>query len=685
MNKINSRWILVLAVAALFLLPLLVKAIFSLPRLMLQNFTDGVFYLGYAMHFGELVDRVGLNYYAVRFGAIFPDAVAFSLFGPVAGFSLVRYGLAGLVCVVLYLAFWKRFGSAHAGLFAAICYAFNAASIRLLQTGYVDVAGSFFLILGTGFVILGNGLRWVDFLAGACFGLAFWSHLHAGFALFFLLPLLFSFRWGGGWRDMGVSMLFWTLGGTLVTLCGVFFYGMRYGLWDITSPTREYMRLLTEEGLAARWSSPWGEVLRSNTFWFVPIPVLVALLVSRPINRLAIGAFVGLAGYIGFLLYGDLFRGGFSLSMFYYFSFVLAALVVCEAAIAVNQIKGRPFVLVAFLAAVVLPPLFIKYLPGGWFWFGLAPVSMVLAFALGFFLSAKSWRTGLVAAMFALAAAFVSGANSSRLALGNYWKGDDIGLLAIGQKLTQSLPKYQDDPNGLVFWYPNKDGTDSKMLQSLFLHNFTRFQNSAEDFVPFGPLGADALETLRKRGTRHLVVLDSDPATINKGIGWLKEAGLEFDGVRFFSIKEKKDVVHVGHVTLAGSNFSSGRPLSFELAEIQKRASAAKLSNGVKILTAPVKWNFDGFLGIPDLPDDESLRLVFEVAKGQVYLCLFKNQKPEGEICSRQFSAKSSEIETIFTPELLKGAKYLCIRNAAPNSVRSEWILRKIESVNKKN
>jgi hypothetical protein len=29
---------------------------------MLQSFTDGVFYLGYALHFRELIDRVGLNY-----------------------------------------------------------------------------------------------------------------------------------------------------------------------------------------------------------------------------------------------------------------------------------------------------------------------------------------------------------------------------------------------------------------------------------------------------------------------------------------------------------------------------------------------------------------------------------------------------------------------------------------------
>lgn len=83
------------ACVLVFLLPWLVKLLFGLPWLMLQNFTDGVFYLGYAMHFRELLDRVGLTYYAVRFSGIAPDALAFSVFGAEVGFVVVRYALAG--------------------------------------------------------------------------------------------------------------------------------------------------------------------------------------------------------------------------------------------------------------------------------------------------------------------------------------------------------------------------------------------------------------------------------------------------------------------------------------------------------------------------------------------------------------------------------------------------------------
>ena len=57
------------AFAMVFLLPWLVKLLFGLPWLMLQNFTEGVFYLGYAMHFRELLDRVGLTYSTGGFNA----------------------------------------------------------------------------------------------------------------------------------------------------------------------------------------------------------------------------------------------------------------------------------------------------------------------------------------------------------------------------------------------------------------------------------------------------------------------------------------------------------------------------------------------------------------------------------------------------------------------------------------
>lgn len=664
-----------------FCLPLAVKFIFNLPRLMLQNFTDGVFYLGYAMNFKELVDRVGLNYYAVRFGGIFPDAVAFSVLGPVAGFSALRYFLSGMACVLLYLAFRRTFNSKWAGAFAAISWAFNPASIRLLQTGYVDVAGSFFIVIGVCLVLLEKGSWILRFLSGLCFGMAFWAHLHAGFALFFLIPLLCVLKLDTGWKGLLQCASVWFAGGIFVTICGVIFYGINYGLSDITSPTREYIRLLTEEGLAARWSLPWKQVWEMNLFWLIPIPLGIILIVAENRQKLAVFSFLGVVGYIGFLFYGDFFKGGFSLSMFYYFSFVLTALIVFQASIVGSVVTQKPLMMLAFTAGIVGPPLLIKFLPGDWFWQIWLPACLILVFAVALFTSGLDWKMGFLASMLALCSGLVSGSSSSRLALGNYWKEDDIGLLAIGQKLADSIPQYQDDPSSMFFWYRNQDGSDAKMIQSLFLHNFTLLQKSAEEFVAFGELDNSAIDAINKQGIRHIIIIGDDEKTINDGIGNLRRAKIEIQHIREFSIKEKKKTFHVAHVILTIPEFKIANSLQIGDVIIQKRASYAQLADGIKITTAPVKWNFDAFLQIPKPQNGCGLRLRFSVTQGQVYVGLFKNQEPDGELASRKYAAKSQEIESYFDPKLLDDIKFIIIRNAAPNGVRSEIIIHSIDEV----
>ena len=144
---------------AIFFLPLVVAKGLNIPRLMFQDFTDSAFYLAYAMHFKELIDRVGITYYCTRFGAILPDAIAFNLFGPTAGFSIVRYGFSGACCTLLFLLFTKRYNLAT-GMLAAFCWIFNPVALRLLQMGYVDAAGTTFLLIGICLLLFPGSLFW---------------------------------------------------------------------------------------------------------------------------------------------------------------------------------------------------------------------------------------------------------------------------------------------------------------------------------------------------------------------------------------------------------------------------------------------------------------------------------------------------------------------------------------------
>jgi hypothetical protein len=331
--------------------------------------------------------------------------------------------------------------------------------------------------------------------------------------------------------------------------------------------------------------------------------------------------------------------------------------------------------------ALVVPPLTIKFLSGGLFFPVWLPLTMLLVFGIGFFISRRDWRAASVAAMVALTSGLISGASSSRLALGNYWKKDDIGLLAIGQRLTESLPRYQADSSPIVFWYKNEDGTGAKMIQSLFLHNFTLFQNSPEDFVPFVPLEAEAVATLKNRGIKHIVILDSNEAVLDEAVGYLKDGGLEFDKLRFFSISEKKEKIQVVHVVLKNQQFSKKENIEISHMDLQKRSFSAELVDGVQITTAPVKWNFDAFLSIPKPAKNCGLRLKFRVPNGRVFVGLFRNQEPDGELATREFAANAGSIETVFPPEACEEARFIGIRNASPNGVRSEIIIQEVELV----
>ncbi len=269
----------------MFFLPWVPKVLFGLPWLMLQNFTDGVFYLGYALHFRELVDRVGLNYYAVRFSGIFPDAVAFSVFGPEVGLVLVRYGLAGACCVALFVCFQKRY-SIGAGVLAAVAWALNPAAIRFLQTAYVDVTAASFLCLGLAVACMpGRGAIGAAG-SGVLLSLAFWGHLHAAVALVFCGPLVLLALWEQGTKRAFV-LGGWIFAGFLVpALAATAFYFQQFGLWDLTSPTRELLRTLRDGHIPAP-KLEWLEVVRQCPFWLSVAPLAIGLVFlprKRPVS-----------------------------------------------------------------------------------------------------------------------------------------------------------------------------------------------------------------------------------------------------------------------------------------------------------------------------------------------------------------------------------------------------------------
>ena len=655
------------ACAVVFLLPWLVKLLFGLPWLMLQNFTDGVFYLGYAMHFRELLDRVGLTYYAVRFSGIAPDALAFSLLGAEAGFIVVRYVLAGACCVALFVLFSRRYGMA-AGWFAAFAWAFNPAAIRLLQTAYVDVVGASFLCLGLCLICLPRAGVWAAFLGGPSLGMTFWSHLHAAVALVFFGPLLIVALLDRPRKEAWRFTLAMLAGGCAVTLAGCGFFYWNDGLWDLTSPTRELLQTLKDGHIPAP-KLEWIEVARQCPFWLSVLPLGVALFFLPTRNRFLYACFFAFAGYIGFLLWGDLVKGGYSLSLFYYFSFALPAFVFLVAAIVASL--GRDEWRMVW--ALLVPVFAVAWNPSG------GMVAIGAAIFLASIPAFLVWRrtTLPVSICVALASLTVALAPTSKLALGNYWKSDDLSLLTMAGQLSKALPKYQADPGKLAFWYDDSKGDDLRMLQSFYLHEFTKLRGPDGGGLEFSPTAPLDKKSILQAGLRHVVVLGASSESVEPAVQKLREVGIPVREIKPIPLQAGGQVLHATLVSFDPPAFEEKSSLDSDW-KLHRRA---KLISRAIIQTSPKKGNLDAALPIPPLSDGEALYIKLRVLEGAVRIGLAPNESAALEADALLVSPTTSPQEILLFPPNPGEPSSLQIRNAAPRGVRSKIRFQQIKTV----
>lgn len=667
LKKTASPWLWL----AVFFLPWLPKVLFGLPWLMLQNFTDGVFYLGYAMQFQELIDRVGMNYYAVRFSGIFPDALAFSIFGLEVGLVLVRYGLAGACCVALFACFQKRYSTA-AGVLAALAWAMNPAAIRVLQTAYVDVTASSFLCIGLALACLPGLGALAAAGAGALFSFAFWGHLHAAVALVFSGPLLVVALWEGGSKRALVLMGWMFLGFLVPTVAAAVFYLQYFGLWDLTSPTRELLQTLKDGHIPAP-KLEWIEVVRQCPFWLSVLPLAAGLFFLPKRDRFLRASFFAFAGYIVFLLWGDLAKGGYSLSLFYYFSFALPAYVFLVAALVSNL--GRDIWRMAW--ALLLPVFAVAWNSEGGSW-AMAGV-IVLACLPAFFVWQRS--SAALAVCLAVASLAVALAPSSKLALGNYWKSDDLPLLAMAGQLSKALPKYQDDPGKLVFWYDDSKGDDLRMLQSFYLHEFTKLKTPDGGGLPSAPGTLVDENSILRAGVRHVVVLGFSAESIEPMVQTLRDSGVPLRGITPVPL-------HSGGHTLHATLVSFAPPEIHEKSSVEpqwrlyRRARMTKKGTSARFLeTSPKKGRLDAALPVPPLAAGEAVLVRIRAMEGSALVGLATNDSVPLDSGAAHVSSTKFPQEILLFPPNPGEPSSLQIRNAAPRGVRSKILIKEVKTV----
>jgi hypothetical protein len=653
--------------ALVFFLPWLVKWVFGLPWLMLQNFTDGVFYLGYSMHFRELIDRVGLTYYAVRFSGIAPDALAFSLFGAEAGFVIVRYVLAGACCVALFVLFSRRHGMG-AGWFAALAWAFNPVAIRLQQTAYVDVVGAAFLCLGLCMICLPRAGVWAAFFGGLSLGMTFWSHLHAAVALVFFGPLLLVALLERPRREAWHLALAMFAGGGLLTLAGCGFFYWNHGLWDLTSPTRELLQTLKDGHIPAP-KLEWVEVARQCPFWLSVLPLAAGVAFLPKRDRLVYACLFAFAGYIAFLLWGDLVKGGYSLSLFYYFSFALPAFVFLVSAMAADSGPG----VWRMAWALLLPVFAVAWNPSG------GAAFQVGAVVLACLPAVVPWRRSRMplAASLALASLAVSLAPSSKLSLGHYWKSDDLPLLTMAGQLSKALPTYQADPGKLAFWYDDSRGDDLRMLQSFYLHEFTKLKGPDGGGLEFSPTAPLDKKSILHAGVKHVVVLGASSDSVEPAVQRLREVGIPVRGIDPIPLQAGGQALHATLVSFDPPAFEEKSSLDPDW-KLHRRA---QLLSPATIQTSLKKGNLDAALPVPPLSAGEAVCIKLRVLEGAVRIGLVANESVPLADDALLVSATTFPHEILLFPPNPDEPSSLQIRNAAPRGVRSKILVEQIKTV----
>ena len=656
-----------------FVLPWLVKWIFGLPWLMLQNFTDGVFYLGYAMHFRELLDRIGVTYYAVRFTGFVPDALAFSLLGPEVGFVVVRYTLAGACSLGLFVLFSRRYRHGI-GWFAALAWAFNPAAIRLLQTAYVDVAAASFLCIGICLICLPR-VGWISaFLGGIALGMSFWSHLHAAVALVFCGPLLVAILMERPWSEAWRIALAVFVGGLVVTLAGVAFFYSTCGLWDLTSPTRELLKTL-KDGYIPAPKLEWLEVVRQCPFWLSAITLTAAVFFLPRRDRFLYGSLFAFGGYILFLLWGDVAQRGYSLSLFYYFSFALPTFIFLVGALAGNW--GLHCGVLSF--ALILPVFAIALN---------VPLNILTMFGIvvvGALPSILFWRSMprifSIAFCISLSSLCVAVAPTSRMALGKYWKSDDFPLLTMAAQLSEALPKYQAKPGKLVFWYDDSHGDDLRMLQSFYLHEFTKFRNIDGSPVPFGSNASIDPKSILQQGLRYLVILAKTPAESESGLERLRTSKVPIQDIKPIALKASGQALQALLVTFQEPSIEVKSSIDPKWILHRKARIDSSEDNTFLILTSSIKWNRDAILAIPPLGCGDAIQMKTQVLQGGILLGLADGEQASlGN--SAQLVSPTDSLQTILLlPPNSDGPFYLQLRNFAPHGVPSKILVKDIKIV----
>jgi hypothetical protein len=148
-----------LEAAAVLLSPLVAFFGLHVARMVRPDMIDPYLYTAYAQNGRDLVERYGDGlYYWVRLGFILPARAAYLAFGAVPGFYVLRYLLALVAVVPVYLLLRRLHGPAAGALGVAVALS-SPVILHSWGTDYPDSAAVSYLFAGTACLVMPTAAR----------------------------------------------------------------------------------------------------------------------------------------------------------------------------------------------------------------------------------------------------------------------------------------------------------------------------------------------------------------------------------------------------------------------------------------------------------------------------------------------------------------------------------------------
>lgn len=673
------------------LLPIVVWLGLALPPMHAMQFTDAYFYFAYAQNFFELVERYGLNYYAVRFGAIFPDWIFSRLFGPVGGFLVLREVLSAAVCLALYGFFRERYGRV-AGWLAALTWMLNPGVLILMLTPYVSSTAVPMAFLGL-LLLFPPSLEANESrrafrigkatLAGGLFAMASTSNLFAGFIIGSGGIAWLILSWGRPLRNLFEQVLTAGFGFCAVIGMAMLAYGWLFDMPWILTPTVETILSLNSGG-AEHWARPITAWMKDSPHNFAPIVLLAvgSALWMRVRSRVILAWLVFLGGMVALYWFLDIFRGGYSLAFGIYFVFLLPAFVLLFATCLVEapkvfRVPSRRGLWLAGGLLLILAAIYFAYFPAwrfrpdvlaGIVVFGLAASLLVVSRRAG---AGFIFVTSLILALVAVSGWY----NYSR-----WRKESSLDASLLGMELSRLVPPVEEDYRRVAFWYPDREPRTLQMAQSAQLDSFSRLRS--DEGHAFPEISRDVLTAFDDLQTARVIVLDfAGESEVDAALQAVTDAGRSYHVI-------KREVITSGdtHIDVAVMQpiielESEFQPLN-GVWSAEDGAEVFRESEGTEFQTSTQLWSNEiraAFKPVGPFPDEKVLRVRLRVSSGRINILVYQRGRPATVMAMTTVPRTAEPIDVLLPVPAGSQVLRLVIRNDWVRGCPSRGRVERIE------